>query len=341
MVTCDEDSSTCFIVLNATDPDDPNNGTDIVFEINQLPVGSMFSGNFLIPTPPPVPRLPPSTNVTGWPMRWVPPTNFTTSTVDNPNNPVPQYVYYKVRDAINYYRDGQLLSVQLFTRAINDAPYAAFEQVVRGASIEQTTNRVLTSAVLNNYTMFDPDSGDNAIFNVSIDSTRCSNITWNNQALLQNVLGYTATACSMRFRATKPTINALFASGLTYWPAGTAPAFGRVFIRVDDNGFWGQEASPVNKFVNTSILMNIDSVNNGQIFGQSAQVGSAIAGGTTVISAGIYGLYRLMKRKKLLPEDADPWETDEFFDKTLDNPLFSGTPTTSSAANVTLVTNDI
>jgi len=72
----------------------------------------------------------------------------------------------------------------------------------------------------------------------------------------------------------------------------------------------------------------------------AAPATGAMLGGTGIISTGVYILYRAMKKRKMLPEDANPWEADEGFDNTLDNPLYTGTPTTSSATRVTLVTRD-
>ncbi len=63
----------------------------------------------------------------------------------------------------------------------------------------------------------------------------------------------------------------------------------------------------------------------------SAGVTAALVGVTTVLSMAVFGTYKVMKNKKLLPEEADPWENDELFDATLDNPLYAGAPVSFSS----------
>jgi hypothetical protein len=50
----------------------------------------------------------------------------------------------------------------------------------------------------------------------------------------------------------------------------------------------------------------------------------AFIGLSSLLSGSVYGTYRLLKKKKLLPEDADPWENDDVFDATAENPIYAG-----------------
>jgi len=68
------------------------------------------------------------------------------------------------------------------------------------------------------------------------------------------------------------------------------------------------------------------------IVAQTGAVGAApgLVGVATLMSMGTYGVYKVMKKKKIIPEEADPWENDTLWDATLDNPLFSGAPGTGT-----------
>jgi len=102
---------------------------------------------------------------------------------------------------------------------------------------------------------------------------------------------------------------------------------GKVTFTVQDHGFFGQEVPLVPK--STTYQVHI-FINRTQGVGRSIASG-ALIGVTTAMSAAVYGAYKAMKKRKLIPEDADPWANDELFDASMDNPIYSGHPTTSTA----------
>ncbi len=97
-------------------------------------------------------------------------------------------------------------------------------------------------------------------------------------------------------------------------------------VTVNDNGNWGQTRSftPPSQVLLINILGTTGS-NIGNKAAVTAAITASILGGTTVIGASLYGLYIFIRRKSnLLPQEYDPWENEEGFDATLDNPLYRG-----------------
>jgi len=114
-------------------------------------------------------------------------------------------------------------------------------------------------------------------------------------------------------------INAAFANGIDYKPRTTGN--GLVTIDVTDNLAVAA--------VKQQITIVISAPGGAGV--ASAGVTAALVGVTTVLSMAVFGTYKVMKNKKLLPEEADPWENDELFDATLDNPLYAGAPVSFSS----------
>jgi len=129
---------------------------------------------------------------------------------------------------------------------------------------------------------------------------------------LQN---FTTSQNLIRFVATVGAYNAAIGVGLEFQPA-SGTTTGTIVIFVNDNGNVG-----IGGPMNTTKTINV-SINTSGIFG----AGSGFIGVTTLMSAGVFGIYRALKRKKIIPEESDPWENDEIFDVTEDNPLFVGSP---------------
>jgi len=50
-----------------------------------------------------------------------------------------------------------------------------------------------------------------------------------------------------------------------------------------------------------------------------------LVGLTSAFSAVVFGIYGTLKKKRIIPEEIDPWENDEIFDVTSDNPLYNTT----------------
>jgi len=179
-----------------------------------------------------------------------------------------------------------------------------------------------------------PDPSQCTNFNVSISlaGNGTGSILMDSVA---NLLQVVQTSNFISFSGTLPNIQAAFSSSLLYTPPSTTLT-AQITVTVFDNGNIGTG----NVLSGSTTFSVYTTTSSSSSSSSGPTMSAAFAGGTSVISGSIYGIYRLMKKKKLLPEDSNPWETDEGFDNTQDNPLYNGIPTTSTAASVTLVTND-
>jgi hypothetical protein len=124
-------------------------------------------------------------------------------------------------------------------------------------------------------------------------------------------------------------ISSALAQGITFTPITS----GSLIISVNDQGYYSEAAagqgSPLTARKSVTITINTSQSLNTTPAGVTA----AFVGGTSIVSAAVYGVYRTLKSKKLIPEEADPWENDDAFDATNDNPLYAAgeTPIYSSA----------
>jgi hypothetical protein len=100
-----------------------------------------------------------------------------------------------------------------------------------------------------------------------------------------------------------------------------------VTISIDDRGSNDGTGSPA-LFGTISQSIPIDVI----VDGGGTGLETGFVGVAGVLSGAVFGAYKYMKKKKLIPEEADPWENDELFDMTLDNPLYSGTSPSSLEA---------
>jgi hypothetical protein len=99
-------------------------------------------------------------------------------------------------------------------------------------------------------------------------------------------------------------------------------------VSVNDGGSYGTGGVKIGNYT-TNVEIHVASWYPGElppIFGAMSLVGV-----TTVVSVSLFAAYRVMKKKNLIPEEADPWENDDLFDATLDNPIYSGATVTMSA----------
>jgi hypothetical protein len=141
---------------------------------------------------------------------------------------------------------------------------------------------------------------------------------------------------SFQVQGTLAQLNGAFSRGIRVTPktCGTPKQFPcnvTVNFLVADNGAFGEGPGAVPKTTTLSIFIPVQRSNTpSDEITTTASVG-ALVGVTTLMSLGMFGAYKIMKRRKLIPEEADPWENDELFDATLDNPLYSGATVTMNA----------
>jgi len=119
--------------------------------------------------------------------------------------------------------------------------------------------------------------------------------------------------------ATLGVLNSVLGTGngLNYTPG--VPGGGTMTIYVNDNGAGLVPADPTRaQHASLNIMLS-----DPPIVGTISSAG-ALIGVTSMMSMSTYGVYKVMKKRKLIPEDAAPWESDGAWDATTDNPLFSG-----------------
>ena len=254
---------------------------------------------------------------------------FQTSVQDY-NSLTPETILYTVRDRYNNYLPSPL-SLQITITPVNDAPVITMTSTSYTVPSGQFIN-------IGGINVSDVDAGTSLLtVNITADTLICSKIYMRS---ITNLVNYTNTTNQILFSGTLSSINAALAQYVVYF-AATNGSGGYLTVSVNDNGNTGSGGA-----LKATMTINIIGTppqgtkpsNAANLNGPS--ITGAVVGGTAALSSGLYGVYAYMKKRKLLPEDTDPWEADADFDKTLENPLYSGTPSTTSAASVTLVTSD-
>jgi len=123
------------------------------------------------------------------------------------------------------------------------------------------------------------------------------------------------SATQLKFTGTVQVVNQVLGQGIQWDPNGNSIT-GTLVLSVSDQGAGGGAPLVTNYTTSINVIVQQDTIAGGFI------------GLTTLMSAGVLGIYKVLKNKKVIPEEADPWENDELFNATLDNPLFAGSPTT-------------
>jgi len=129
------------------------------------------------------------------------------------------------------------------------------------------------------------------------------------------------------YRAPIRSINVNLQSpyGLQYIPRNNAPTnfvdyTVNFTISVSDLGQFG-DGGPLN--VTKLVFITVHNNFGG---GSPALQSSGFIIATAVLSAAVFVVYVTLKKKRIIPEEIDPWENDEVFDVTSENPLFTGPP---------------
>jgi len=125
------------------------------------------------------------------------------------------------------------------------------------------------------------------------------------------------TASKATITGTVTAINTALASGIQFVPTST----GSLLIQVNDNGYFSEQAQGPGTPLTANATISVTFTTTSSLSSGSAATGAFI-GSTTIVSAAVYGVYRTLKSKKVIPEEADPWENDDAFDATADNPLY-------------------
>jgi len=184
------------------------------------------------------------------------------------------------------------------------------------------TITLTTPLVVMGISIQDDSSAGDFTTELLVNCTAC-NISFNSLAGCQVIGNNTKNLKLLGFLT---QIDAALAAGLIYTPVHTGTD--TLYVTFNDLG----NISPSGLPHLTATLKFLVTVNPAGGTQQSAVFTSAFVGVSSVLSMGVFGAYKIMKKNKLIPEDADPWENDEMFDATLDNPLFSGAPAVGMTA---------
>jgi len=197
--------------------------------------------------------------------------------------------------------------------AVNTAP-----QISAPATLSATFTEPPIPAQTSDISFAD-DAADNfGIVSVSVASFGASSIELIDPS---GISGYVSGQTDLLLTGTIQALNLAFGRGFRFVPNDQTEQ-GTITITINDNGHHDMTGN-VNPLEDQfEIIVNISQELN--LLGAAGFIGL-----TGLMSAGVFGAYRFMKKKKLLPEEADPWENDELFDMTLDNPLYSGTSSVS------------
>lgn len=137
------------------------------------------------------------------------------------------------------------------------------------------------------------------------------------------------TAVQATIQGTVSAINTALASGIQFVPTAT----GTLIIQVNDQGYYSEVAQGAGPALTTNATVTVTLSAANSLSSGPAAVTGAFVGSTGIVSAAVYGVYRTLKSKKVIPEEADPWENDDAFDATGENPLYGNgvTPIYSSS----------
>jgi len=259
-------------------------------------------------------------------LRYTPAPNFNT-----PIQTPPDTIKYRLQDTRNFPWPFEE-TVDLFVTPVNDPPVMTATATTGFCDTAPNNNFIPATVFL---TVAD-DALPTASLTVTItDSNRATSIT------LINAAGATVTTISATQFSVSGTLALLAAAlngGISFLPVACPtltgfPCTGNITWTAQDFGSYGEGAGnsqPKTTTFSKSIHIDRYSSAQGPPPATQAAVGGLV-GVTTLVSISMFGAYRLMKRRKLIPEEADPWENDELFDATLDNPLYSGATVTMNA----------
>jgi len=321
-VEVDEDSM-IYLELNATDVDGPY--SQIVYNITSLPEhGTLLResvdlhgnpANYTV-----IAGNPREAFEYMWNYLYVPPPNFYTT------NDEPEEIHYVVCDFFDCYPDEFV--IRIFVNPVNDPP-----QIVGHDDpyvYMYWYNRALFFAGLLTNVTIEDDAAPGTELTLTtyclgcepaisafyfVDNSSFTNFNWT----LDDYGTYTIVA-----NGTLAGINIALASGLRFDPVGqgeyNVPE--AIWLEINDNGNTGTGGD-----LNATRIFGVIEEETSSIHPPGA--GPAIVGMvgiTSLVSLGLFGAYKLMKKKNLIPEEADPWENDSLWDATVDNPLFSAEP---------------
>jgi len=213
---------------------------------------------------------------------------------------------------------------QYFTCTFSD--FILWPEVFTGCVYVQDVNTAPTVTTPSEYTLSSPstinimgvsvsDDSLNFPITVTLQGTGASAIS-----LVSNAgVGYTQnTATSATVTGTVAAINSALSQGISF----SATTSGSLTISVNDGGYYSEVASGAGSVLTGQGSVTVTIGGNKSLHSAPAATG-AFVGGTGIVSAAVYGVYRTLKSKKVIPEEADPWENDDAFDATSDNPLYA------------------
>jgi hypothetical protein len=141
------------------------------------------------------------------------------------------------------------------------------------------------------------------------------------------------SATKFTFQAALPFVNYVFSSGgggIIYQIKNPGDVGNdNLKITVNDLGNFGEEVPPVPKNATKTISIKYGPTEQ---TGGSGFVAVSLVGITSLLGAAATGIYKFMKKRKMIPESTDPWESAEVFQE---GALYQGS--TSSISTVEML----
>lgn len=318
----EDDAEGVVFFLNATD-DGPED--DIVLTLTGVPPTS--AGNISMFLGPPTNMwLPPFTIVPiilnrPWRLRFTPAADF------NTDESAPVRVSYTLRDAFD--TNPFEFYVDISVTGVNDAPKVSVDSGYQAAPADSGKSVEAVPAIITSVVIADDALVDEGVLQIRVWQIGAVSLTLRGSDDYEGVFSLGANPGTisnpMILEGTLSQLNVAISKGIVFDPVPQLVGqTGAVFLKVNDTGNRGVGGPET-----TQIFIPIQIVAAGEL--QPIEAAAALVGVTTLLSMGLFGTYKILKRRKIIPEEADPWENDELFDATLENPLFSGSPSTLAA----------
>jgi len=167
------------------------------------------------------------------------------------------------------------------------------------------------------------DDSLNFPIKVTLTGTNANSVSVVNPA---SVTYQQTSATSAQLTGTVSALNNALASGIQFVPSSLVTA--TLQVSVNDQGFYSEVNQGAGTPLTASATITITVSSGKSLQSGPGAVTGVFIGGTSIVSSAVYGVYRTLRSKKVLPEEADPWANDADYDATDNNPLYGGTGST-------------
>jgi len=175
---------------------------------------------------------------------------------------------------------------------------------------------IITFLALND----DAEPGSNLIAQLTVPKF-CASLTLAPATAATMTTFVQNSVCQFTATGSLPALQNMFAlDGIQFvaqrTPALTGDNTAVLTMFVNDQGNSPQGGLVLNVTKTANILLHKPGFGDG-----NPPPSTGVVGVFGLISFGMFVVYRVLRKKKIIPEEIDPWENDDMFDATVDNPL--------------------